>query len=224
MQPVRKIHHILFDLDGTLVDSSGAIQAALDHALEPFGLKFPAESPIGTVIGAPLLDIFRDEFGIVGAPAEQAIARYREYYDAYAQAGTRVYDRVAETLERLSAAGFSLFVATVKPSPIAAKVLRDMGLAKYFRGVAGSSMDHALRDKGGIIRHALQAHDLDGAHGMMVGDRGQDIEGARQNGLYAVGVTYGFGSPLELTAAGADRLVDCSSQIPALVMVPSGRV
>jgi len=221
MQPMRKIHHILFDLDGTLVDSSGAIHAALDHALQPFGLQFPAERRIGTLIGTPLLDIFRDEFAIIGAPAEQAIARYREYYDAHAQAGTRVYDRVAETLERLNAAGFDLFVATVKPSPIAAKVLRDMSLAKFFRGVAGSSMDHTLRDKGGIIRHALQAHGLDGAHGMMVGDRGQDIEGARQNGLYAVGVTWGFGSLQELNAAGADRLVECSSEIPALVTVPA---
>jgi len=217
MQLMQKIHHILFDLDGTLVDSSGAIRAALTHALQHLGRDYPADCAIETLIGTPLVDIFRDRFGIDGDAAEQAIAHYREYYDRQAQAGTRVYDRVAETLDTLCASGIGLFVATVKPSPIADKVLRDMGLRRYFKGVAGSTMDHARRDKGDIIRHALQRHGLDAARSIMVGDRAQDISGARHNGLYAIGVTYGFGSLEELTAAGPDHMVSCASEIPALL-------
>lgn len=218
MQQMQKINHILFDLDGTLVDSSGAIQAALDHALQGLGRHYPADCPIERLIGTPLVDIFREQFGIVGEPAERAIAHYREYYDRHARAGTRVYDHIAETLERLCAAGIGLYVATVKPSPIAKKVLLDMGLQRYFRGVSGSSMDHQRRSKSDIIRHTLQRHGLEAGHAMMVGDRAQDIHGARQNGLYAVGVTYGFGSLEELTAAGPDHLAGCSSEIPALVL------
>lgn len=218
MQKMQKIYHVLFDLDGTLVDSRGAIQAALEHALQSLGKHFPADCPVERLIGTPLLDIFRDQFGIVGQPAERAIENYREHYDRQAQAGTRVYDHVAETLHSLSTSGIGLFVATVKPSPIADKVLRDMGLRRYFKGVAGSSMDHARRDKGDIIRHALQRHGLDANHAVMVGDRAPDISGARQNGLYAVGVTYGFGSRQELNAAGPDHLVDCSSELPALLI------
>lgn len=214
---MEKIHHALFDLDGTLVDSSGAIQAALAHALQRLGRHYPPDFTIARRIGMPLVDIFRDEFGIVGDPAEQAIAHYREFYDRQAQVGTRVYDRVAETLERLCASGIGLFVATVKPSPIADKVLRDMGLRRYFRGVAGSSMDHARRDKADIIRHALQQHGLAASHSVMVGDRAQDILGARQNGLYAVAVTYGFGSIEELSTASPDHLVGCASELPALL-------
>jgi len=217
MQQMQKINHILFDLDGTLVDSRGAIQAALDHALQSLGRHYPADCPVERLIGTPLVDIFREQFDIVGEPAERAITHCREHYDRQAQAGTRVYERVAETLERLCASGIGLFVATVKPSPIAEKVLRDMGLRRYFTGVAGSSMDHARRDKGDIIRHALQRHGLDAGHSVMVGDRAQDIHGARQNGLYAVGVTYGFGSLAELNAAGPDHLVACASEIPALL-------
>jgi len=217
MQRMQKINHILFDLDGTLVDSREAIRAALDHALQSLGRHYPTDCPVERLIGTPLVDIFREQFDIVGETAERAIMHYREHYDRQAQAGTRVYEHVAETLERLCASGVGLFVATVKPSPIAEKVLREMGLHHYFRGVAGSSMDHARRDKGDIIRHALQRHDLEAGHSVMVGDRAQDIHGARQNGLYAVGVTYGFGSLSELSAAGPDHLVACASEIPALL-------
>jgi phosphoglycolate phosphatase len=214
---MEKINHILFDLDGTLVDSSDAIRASLVHALQGLGLEFPAGSAIGTLIGTPLLDIFRDRFSVTGEPAERAIARYREHYDDHAQAGTRVYDLVPETLETLRGSGIGLFVATVKPSPIADKVLRDMGLWPYFEGIAGSSMDHARRDKSEIIRHALQRFGLDADHSVMVGDRAQDIGGARSNGLHAVAVTYGFGTLEELTAAAPDHVVGCPSEIPALL-------
>jgi phosphoglycolate phosphatase len=217
MQVTEKIHHALFDLDGTLVDSSGAIQAALAHALQRLGRHCPPDFAIAKRIGMPLVDIFRDDFGIVGDPAEQAIAHYRDFYDRQAQVGTRVYNRVVETLEHLRASGIGLFVATVKPSPIAEKVLRDMGLKRHFSGVAGSSMDHARRDKADIIRHALQRYGLEASHSVMIGDRAQDIDGARQNGLYAVGVTYGFGSIEELSAAGPDHLVACASELPALL-------
>jgi phosphoglycolate phosphatase len=214
---MHKVHHILFDLDGTLVDSSGAIQASLAHALQSLGRGLPPDCAVESLIGTPLVDIFRDRFGITGAPAEQAIAQYRDHYDRHAHMGTKVYARIAETLDRLCTAGIGLYVATVKPSPVAEKVLRDMGLNRFFSGVAGSSMDHARRDKGDIIRYALQQHDLEARHSVMNGDRAQDIVGARQNGLYAIGVSYGFGSLDELQAAGPDHLVGCASEIPPLL-------
>lgn len=214
---MHKVHHILFDLDGTLVDSSGAIQASLAHALQSLGRGLPPDCAVESLIGTPLVDIFRDRFGITGAPAEQAIAQYRDHYDRHAHMGTKVYARIAETLDRLCTAGIGLYVATVKPSPVAEKVLRDMGLNRFFSGVAGSSMDHARRDKGDIIRYALQQHDLEARHSVMIGDRAQDIVGARQNGLYAIGVSYGFGSLEELQAAGPDHLVGCASEIPPLL-------
>jgi phosphoglycolate phosphatase len=78
-------------------------------------------------------------------------------------------------------------------------------------------MDHTRRAKADIIRHTLQQYGLKAGHAVMVGDRAQDISGARQNGLYAVGVTYGFGSIEELTMAGPDHLVGCASELPALL-------
>ena len=214
---MREIHTVLFDLDGTLVDSSGAIQASLTYALGRAGLAWPKSLCVRSMIGLPLVDIFSRHFDIVGDPAERAIADYREHYDAEARTGTRVYDHVEETLETLQRRGRRMVLATVKPTAIAEKVLEEMGLAAWFSGVAGSSMDHARREKGDIIRHALQCFSLNPAHSAMVGDRRQDVLGARANGLAAVGVTYGFGSREELAAAEPDRLIDFCSELPGVL-------
>lgn len=214
---MREIHNVLFDLDGTLVDSSGAIHASLCHALGRLGTGWPEHLAVQSLIGMPLVDILREQFGIVGEPAEQAIAHYRSHYDAEARNGTCVYDHVETTLEALCRNGQRLVLATVKPTAIAEKVLADMGLETFFSGVAGSSIDHSRRDKGDIIRHALQQYGLDAAHSVMVGDRAQDVRGARSNRLYAIGVTWGFGSPEELAAAGPDHLIGCCSELTGLL-------
>jgi phosphoglycolate phosphatase len=172
---------------------------------------------VQTVIGMPLVDILHERFGLTGEPAERAIARYRAHYDTEARARTRVYDHVESALQVLRASGRRLYLATVKPTAIAEKVLQEMGLDAYFSGVAGSSVDHSRRDKGDIIRHALELFGLQAAHSVMVGDRDRDIHGARRNGLYAVAVTWGFGSPDELRAAAPDHLVGCCSELPGLL-------
>ena len=217
---MSEIHNVLFDLDGTLVDSSGAIRASLEHALEQLDAEWPEAMAVESVIGMPLLDILRERFGITGDRAELGIRHYRDHYDRHARDNTRVYDHVEELLERLSRASLNLFLATVKPTPIAEKVLEEMRLAPWFSGVAGSSMDHPRREKSAIIGHALSAFGLAAEHSLMVGDRRQDIRGARRNGLRTVAVTYGFGSREELVAAGPDHIVACSSEIGTLLLSP----
>lgn len=215
---MRDIHNVLFDLDGTLIDSSGAIRASLEHALEQLGAQWPKEMAVDSIIGMPLLDILRERFGITGDRAELGIGHYRDHYDEHARDRTRVYDHVEELLERLRRERLNLFLATVKPTRIAEKVLEEMHLARWFSGVAGSSMDHSRREKSAIIGHALNAFNLAAEHSVMVGDRSQDIHGARRNGMRAVAVTYGFGSREELIAAGPDHIVACSSEIGALLL------
>ena len=215
---MREIHNILFDLDGTLVDSSAAIRASLDHALQRLGSGWPADMAIESVIGMALVDILRERFGITGDLAEAGVQHYREHYDVHAQSHSCVYDQIGDVLPQLRCAGCRLFVATVKPGPIAEKVLQDMGLSPWFSGVAGSSMDHSRREKSAIIEHALREFDLAPEHSVMVGDRAQDIEGARRNGLRAVGVTWGFGSPEELAAAGPDHIVHRSGELAPLLL------
>lgn len=219
--PAGMIRNVLFDLDGTLVDSSKTISASIDYALERAGSGAAGRVPVEEVIGLPLLDIFCDSYGMSRQLAESAIAHYREHYDSLQQAGSVIYEDVDEVLSTLKAGGLSLYVATVKPTRIAEKVLSDLHLAHHFDGVAGASMGPERRDKSSIIAHALQKFGLDPLHSLMIGDRDQDIMGARDNGMAAIAVTYGFGAEAELRSAQPRQLVDCSKEIVPFVLNPS---
>ena len=204
MGGIEPLDHVLFDLDGTLVDSRGTITASIAHALERMGIDAAAGPDVTGLIGLPLFDIFTRSYGLPRADALEAIDHYRRHYDRLSPDGSRVYENVAQDLARLRALDLGLYVATVKPTPIARKVLADVGLERYFDGVAGASMGPERREKTGIIAHALVRFGLDPARSLMVGDRDQDIDGARANGLRAIGVTYGFGSREEIAAARPD--------------------
>jgi phosphoglycolate phosphatase len=212
------LRNLLFDLDGTLVDSRVTIGASLSHALERMGLSSDIDGQIDSIIGTPLLDIFCNDYGLSQCEAETAIDHYRVHYDRQGQAGTHIYPDIQDVLPELNRAGFRLFVATVKPTRIAEKVLADLQMRSWFDGVAGSSMNHERRDKSSIIAHALKKFDLDPECSMMIGDRGQDISGARDNGLYSLAVSYGFGSMEELQASRPDHIVSCSREISVLLV------
>lgn len=214
------IRNLLFDLDGTLVDSSQTIGVSIDYALEGMNVDKARDKPIEAMIGRPLLDIFCNEFAMTQAQASRAIDLYRNHYDSLNQAGTRVYESIREVLPTLKKAGYSLYVATVKPTSIADKVLSDLDLRNWFDGISGSSMDSTRRDKSSIIAHALRTFSLDPLQSMMIGDRDQDINGARNNGMPAIGVTYGFGSREELDAAQPAHMIDHSSEILSLLVNP----
>jgi phosphoglycolate phosphatase len=218
---MKKIQNLLFDLDGTLVDSSKTIIASIAFALRRMGFELSMNSSVEAVIGASLFDIFRNQFEMSDEQAYVAIDLYREHYDSLNQEGTRVYENIPEVLPRLKKAGYRLFIATVKPTQIADKVLSDLDLRSWFDGIAGSSMDSERRDKSSIIAHALRKFDLDPLHSIMIGDRDQDITGARENGMPAIAVTYGFGSREELVSARPDHVVERSEEIVSLLVNPS---
>jgi len=216
----RDIQNLLFDLDGTLVDSSQTIGVSIDFALDGMNIDNALNKPIEAMIGRPLLDIFCNEFHMTEEQAFMAIDLYREHYNSLNQAGTRVYESIREVLPALKNAGYSLYIATVKPTSIADKVLSDLDLRSWFDGISGSSMDSSRRDKASIIAHAIRTFGLDPLHSMMIGDRDQDINGARKNRMPAIGVTYGFGSREELDAAQAAHIIDHSKEILSLLVNP----
>jgi phosphoglycolate phosphatase len=208
MPELRKLHNVLFDLDGTLVDSSKTILDSVFHALETLGVDPQSGPDVRSLIGMPLFDIFVGQYGMAEDRAQLAIDHYRAYYEQLNQAGTTVFAGVRDGLAALQESGLQLFIATVKPTSIAEKVLSDLGLREHFAGVAGASMGPERRDKTSIIAHALSTFGLIADRTVMVGDRDQDILGARANGLPSMAVTYGFGQRDELAAARPDHSAD----------------
>ncbi len=160
-------------------------------------------------VGPPLQEGFA-ALGLDPGQVDEAVRLYRERFTDVGLYENRVYDGVPEVLSALSAAGVRLGVATSKPEPFATRIVDHFGLGP-FDVVAGATLDGSRRSKADVVAHALQTLEA----GTLVGDRVQDVDGARAHGLRAVGVTWGFAEPGELD--GADALAACPADLLALL-------
>ena len=199
--------NILFDLDGTLTDSAPGIIRSVDYALEKLGQKVPEGTNMNAFIGPPLKVSFQTICGMSPDEAAHAVDVYRERYNTVGLFENRVYPGIMELLTRLKADGFTIGLATAKPEVTSVRIMEHFGLAPYFTVMAGASLDESRPQKADVIAYAMSR--LPGANTgntVMIGDRDQDALGAAQNGIPCIGVLYGYGSPEELTGAGASLL------------------
>jgi phosphoglycolate phosphatase len=194
---------VLFDLDGTLVDSLPGITAAVNAVLAT------SYSPqdIRQYVGPPLHDWLGPLSG--RDDVDELVAEYRRVYATLMVSGSEVFDGVPAALAELRDSGARMAVATSKTQPLAVELLRGLGLASFFAAVCGP-VPPARDDKATTIAQALAALGSP-PEAVMVGDRHHDIDGAHANGLRAIGVTWGFGTREEL--AGADALIDSPGEL-----------
>jgi phosphoglycolate phosphatase len=193
---------VLFDLDGTLVDSSPGIHASVRAAAAELGLPDPTEAQLRAMVGPPLQDGFAVTFALSGADVDRAVTAYRAHYSAGAMLDAPPYPGVPELLGRLRDEGAVLAVATSKPEPFAVRILEHVGLLGFFVSVHGATLDGTVRHKDQVIAAALAEHP-DGVDPVLVGDRAQDVLGAAAHGLPCVGAGWGPAEDGELEAAGA---------------------
>lgn len=203
----------LFDLDGTLVDSAPGIHASIRVAAAELGLPEPTAEQLTAVVGPPLQDGFATLFGLEGPDVDRAVAAYRAHYTAGAMFDAPVYPGVPELLAALRADGQLLAVATSKPATFAERILEHAGLRDAFAGVHGATLDGRVRHKQQVVGLALGAHP--GERPVLVGDRAQDVVGARVHGLPCVGAGWGPARPGELEQAGAAVVVAHPGDVPA---------
>ena len=204
------VRRIYFDLDGTLVDPATGITRCIRYALDRLGHACPSDGELHAWIGPPLHDSFASLVG--DEQAHRAVALYRERYRDEGIREFTVYPQIPDTLSALRSMDYALAVATSKPGVFAEDVLRLAGLDDYFGEVHGAGLDGTHSNKTDLLRHAEASGGRPAA--AMIGDRHFDIDAARNNGLAAIGVLWGYGSADEL--AGADELVDAPADLPAL--------
>ncbi len=200
---------ILFDLDGTLTDSSQGITNSAAYALEKMGFERPSKQDLLPFIGPPLQESFKQFYHLSEKESQQAVTFYREYFAEKGIFENILYPEVSETLLRLKENGKQLLLATSKPEHFARIILNHFQLTDYFTEIAGASLDGKLGAKGDVIALALQRIGItDTSTCLMVGDRKHDILGAKANQMDSAGVLYGFGSREELSQAGATFIID----------------
>jgi phosphoglycolate phosphatase len=196
---------IYFDLDGTLTDPKPGITRSIQYALQRLDRAVPSEDELTWCIGPPLRASLKQ---LVGSEdlADQALALYRERFADIGLFENEVYPGIEDILAVLTGAGRRLFVATSKPGVYAERIIDHFQLRSYFERVFGSELDGRRSDKTDLLGYALQAARVDPSQAMMIGDRRHDMIGARNNGMTAVGVLYGYGSKAELVDAGAHHV------------------
>ncbi len=211
--------NILFDLDGTLTDSSEGITKSIQYALQELGKPVPSREKLLLCIGPPLLTSFLGKLGMkTETEAKKAVSLYRKRYaKKKGHIENRVYDNIFATLDDLKQQGHSLFVATAKPQVQARPILQHLQLAPYFKKIYGSELDGKNQQKTDLIATILRKENLPANNTIMVGDREYDMRGARNNKVLPIGVSYGFGSINELKASGAAYLAQEPLQIASIV-------
>lgn len=199
----------LFDLDGTLTDPKIGITKSVAYALNSFGIQVSDLDELTKFIGPPLRDSFRKYYDFSDIEAEEAVAKYREYFSDKGIFENSLYDGIIEMLARLKVEGITMAIATSKPTVYAEKIAEHFGFREYFEAVIGSELDGTRSRKSEVISYALDAVDPDRKmSAVMIGDREHDIIGGRETGIDTIGVTWGYGSHIELEQAGATRIVD----------------
>lgn len=215
-------HTILFDLDGTLTDSGPGITNSVAYALKKWNIEEKDINVLRKFVGPPLDVSFAKYYGFSKEKCVQAIQYYREYYLTKGIYENRVYDGMEELLKWLRDTGRRAIVATSKPEPSAIHVLEYFHIDSYFDIIAGATMDGSRVEKSDVIRYALDRagiRDLSGV--VMVGDRENDIQGAKANGLDSIGVLYGYGSREELEEAGAMQIAETVEDLRGCIGQPA---
>ena len=206
--------HVYIDLDGTLTDPFDGITRCINHALEQLGAQPQPGDTLRRYIGPPLLDTFGELVGDELAP--RALEFYRARFNEVGWLENVPYEGIHESLDLLVQDGHECFVATTKPHVFARRIVEHFGMADYFADVYGSELDGTRTDKTELLAHA-QAQRTEAREAAMIGDRHHDIAGAVNNGLRAIGVTYGYGTRDELEKAGAHSFAATPAELPDLV-------
>lgn len=198
---------LLFDLDGTLTDSTEGIVRCLEYALERMGFDIPEDK--NKFLGPPLYRSFAEFCGMNEEQVNEAVRIFRERYSTVGLFENRVYEGVPEMLKRLRDGGKRIMVATSKPEVYAVRIFDRFGLSQFFEIVGGANINGTRNDKDEVIEYVLEKAGIsDRSSVLMIGDRRQDVIGAHKTGLKCMGILWGFGSIEELTEAGADFIAE----------------
>ncbi|MBT2685023.1 HAD family hydrolase [Bacillus sp. ISL-37] len=210
---------ILFDLDGTISDPKAGITRSVQYALQKMNIEVPGVNHLEGFIGPPLQVSFAEYFNLDEIQTKKAIEFYRERFKEKGMYENELYSNIPLLLHALKEQNFILVVATSKPTVFSEQILKHFEIDHYFDLVVGSNLDGTRSSKTEIIQYILDAfksHRLEDF--IMIGDRKHDIEGANNNGIDSIGVTYGYGSFEELSNSKPTYIVGSVEQLKGILM------
>lgn len=208
---------VLFDLDGTLVDSAPDLIGTLNRLLVEEGLPPVEMEAASTLIGSGARALLVHGFEAAGADVERARseALFEQFlvdYAGHIADGSRAFEGIVDTLERLKARGAALAVATNKRSDLSELLLEKLRLRHHFAAVVGPDRVSARKPSGAHLVEAVRTAGGDPARAIMVGDAAPDAEAARDAGMSCILTTFGY-TPVPVEDLGGDVLIDAFEDV-----------
>ena len=214
---------LLFDLDGTLVDSIELILGSARHAFIGFAGHIPTDDEWRAGIGRPLQAVLREYAGGDEAEAERLLGRYREYQLEHHDRLLTAYPRVVDTLRALRAAGHPLAIVTSKSDWLAQRALDFVGIGELFGALVGCDTCVNHKPHPEPVERALALLGEEPTNALFVGDSPHDIHSGLAAGVYTVGATWGAFSREEMLNSGADVVIDDITDLPAAIRAFTSR-
>lgn len=209
---------VIFDMDGTLLDSSPGIYNRFNYALKHFNLPFPDIEP-RSLIGPPLALSFEKYVGLKGAEINEAVDKYREYYSRHGAYEAKPYQGSIDLLRELGNTGARVALATSKYSVLAEEMLRHFKMDHYFQFLQMSGEREAHSTKKEMIENVCEFFGSAKNATVMIGDTLFDVEGAREAGVEFIGVLYGYGSRKEMEEAGGRAFASDTDELRKMLIV-----
>ena len=194
---------MLFDFDGTLMDTSPGIFHCARRTMAELGIPVSADVNMNLFVGPPLGDCFRITFGLEEKYIEKACEIYRYHYAREGRFMAEFYPGVPQTLGLLRGMGMRMAVTTMKAAPLAQSMVEHFGIGGCFFRVFGADMA-GVRTKADLVREAVSKSGICASADrvLLVGDTMLDADGARDAGVDFLGVAFGFGDFLPEQTAG----------------------
>lgn len=209
---------LVFDLDGTLVDSAADIAEALNRTLDDQGLPRADEATVRGWIGDGVTRLVQQALQHHGRPfdADAVMPGFMQHYRDCLLRSPRLYDGVAEALQQLRARAVPLAICTNKPEAMVRPLLAHLGLGDVFACIVGGDTLPQRKPSGEPLRHVAAHFGLATGQCLMVGDSLTDYRAAQDAGMPIALVSYGYPRGLDLHAAYAVAVLDDLRQLPGL--------
>ena len=207
----KSYKNILFDLDGTIVNSYKGITDSIKYVTKTLNTEALSDDILKKFIGPPLEKSFIkycddiDENNV-----EHAISLYREYYKETGIYDCTLYPNIIECLNILKNNNKYIYLATAKPKPFAKTILSYLHIDHFFNEVYGVDFNSSIKDKYTVMSHAIKDSNLDINASIMIGDREDDAIASKKLSIDILSVRYGYGEESEFSSSNyvADNVLD----------------
>ncbi|HKJ44139.1 MAG TPA: HAD hydrolase-like protein [Sunxiuqinia sp.] len=210
--------HIIFDLDGTIINSKLGLENSLNYMLRQMSIDLNGSAVIDQLIGPPIQDGLKEVLGFDNRQVELGVKLFREYYSQRGLFEGELYPGIAELLEELQNKGRQLYLATSKRDQFVGTVIKHFELDRYLTDFQGAG-DGGEHTKAELITKLMDRNRLvPSSEVVMIGDTRFDIVGGQANEISTIAVGYGFGNSEELQALQPDYFVEDVEELYELLV------